>query len=167
MKLLFFFLNFIQGKTCFDCNPPPDIFDFLNIAFSLSIIISCLVNILQVILKKIRPKPIGINLKKIHIIFAILSGTTPILYILFFIEQGVLKDWVLSKTPLFFIFSFLTYAFSGYMLYKLDKLEKLEVKSPVRLVIWLIKILLVIIIGTIILKYTMMGINTAIELSLL
>ena len=168
MKLLFFFLNFVQGIICLDCNPPPDIFDFLNIAFSLSIIISFLANILQVILKKIRPKAIGINLKKFHIIFAVLSGTLPILYILFFIDQGVLKEKVESFYPILFIFSFLTYAFNSYVLYRLDKMEKLEilkVKSYVELVIWLIKILVIIIIIIINLKYTLMGITTAIESS--
>jgi len=167
MKLLFFFLNFVQD-ICLDCNPPPDIFDFLNIAFSLSIIISLLANILQGILKKIRSKAIEFNLKKNHIIFAILSGTLPILYILFFIEQGVLKEKVESFYPILFIFSFLTYAFNSYVLYRLDKMEKLEtlkVKSYVELVPKFIEMLVIIIIIIINLKYTLMGINTAIESS--
>ena len=87
-------------------------------------------------------------------------------YLSFF--KGVLKEKVESLYPILFIFSFLTYAFNSYVLYRLDKIEKLEtlkVKSYVELVSKFIEMLVIIIIIIINLKYTLMGITTAIESS--
>ncbi|MDB4097746.1 hypothetical protein N9546_02785 [Flavobacteriaceae bacterium] len=113
--------------------------DFFIAAFGFSVLTLVLAYLISRTYKRINSNIQQRNIKIIYCVFAILAPLIVVFYNVFFIEPilkaGPVKGKIISLYPFLFIFSFLTYIITGFILYRLKKIKKTVKLSNYELIV--------------------------------